>query len=116
MAVYLDAREQEPPASMEPAAVIGWLATLASTISFVPQAWKVIRTREPKDISRWMYLITVAGFACWTAYGFLLGQWPIIVTNSICFSLSGFILVMKLLPKRKRHTVADALDPGAGGG
>jgi MtN3 and saliva related transmembrane protein len=98
---------------MEPAAIFGWLATLASTISFVPQAWKVIKTRETADISRWMYLITVSGFACWTAYGALLGEWPIIVTNSICFTLSAFILIMKLLPRRERESVADTLDPEA---
>ncbi len=99
---------------MEPATVFGWLATLCSTISFVPQAWKIIKTRETKDISRGMYMITVAGFACWTTYGVLLGQWPIIVTNSICLALSAFILVMKLLPQREKEAVAEALDPEAG--
>jgi MtN3 and saliva related transmembrane protein len=99
---------------METASIFGWLATLASTVSFVPQAWKIIKTRETEDISRRMYLITVFGFACWTAYGALLGEWPIIVTNSICLTLSGFILVMKLLPRREKETVADALDPEVG--
>jgi MtN3 and saliva related transmembrane protein len=87
------------------------MATLASTVSFVPQAWKVIKTRETADISRWMYTITVFGFACWTTYGALLGEWPIIVTNSICFTLSAFILLMKLLPRREKEAVADTLDP-----
>lgn len=98
---------------MEPAVIFGWLATAASTISFVPQAWKIIRTRETEDISLLMYAVTVFGFACWTTYGALLGKWPIIVTNSICFTLSAFILVMKLLPKREKDAVADALDPEA---
>ena len=96
---------------MDPAVIFGWLATAASTVSFVPQAWKIIKTRETKDISRWMYMVTVAGFACWTIYGALLGQWPIIATNSICFALSGFILLMKLLPQREKDAVAEALDP-----
>ncbi len=96
---------------MDPAVICGWLATAASTVSFVPQAWKIIKTRETKDISRWMYMVTVAGFACWTIYGVLIGQWPIIMTNSICFVLSGFILVMKLLPRREKEIIADALDP-----
>lgn len=96
---------------MEPAALFGWLATLASTVSFTPQAWKIIKTRKTDDISRGMYLITVFGFACWTTYGALLDEWPIIVTNSICFTLSAFILVMKLLPRREKEAVADTLDP-----
>ena len=96
---------------MDAAAIVGGLATLASTTSFVPQAWKVIRTRDTKAISTGMYAVTVLGFSLWLAYGLLLGQWPLIATNAICLLLSGFILAMKLLPKRKRQAVAEALDP-----
>lgn len=93
--------------------IIGSLAAIASTVSFVPQAWKIIKSRRTGDISFGMYTVTVCGFALWTAYGFLLGEWPLIVTNSICFLLSGFILVMKILPARQKNKVADALDPDA---
>ena len=77
---------------------IGSAAALASTVSFTPQAWKIIHTGKTKDISTSMYVITVCGFALWTAYGALLQQWPLVASNSICLLLSGFILTMKLLP------------------
>jgi len=48
---------------MEIAVIGGSLAALASTISFAPQAWKIIRTRQTGDISRGMYAITVTAFA-----------------------------------------------------
>lgn len=60
-----------------------------------------------------MYAVTVLGFALWTAYGVMLGQWPLIFTNSICLMLSAFILLMKLLPRRQKNAIADALDPNA---
>jgi len=91
--------------------LLGIFAALCSTVSFAPQAWKIIRTRETKDISAGMYLLTVTGFAAWTSYGAALGQWPLIVSNGICFVLSGFILVMKLLPQRDKDAVADAVTP-----
>lgn len=96
---------------MELTELIGWLATCASTVSFAPQAWKIIRTRKTEDISAGMYVLTVAGFSLWMAYGLRLGAWPLVATNGICLSLSSFILAMKLLPLRKRETIADALDP-----
>jgi MtN3 and saliva related transmembrane protein len=96
---------------MDAATLVGGLATLASTTSFVPQAWKVIRTRDTAAISKRMYAVTVLGFALWLSYGWLLGQWPLILTNGICLLLSGFILVMKLLPRRQKEAVAEALDP-----
>jgi MtN3 and saliva related transmembrane protein len=98
---------------MDFATILGGLATACSITSFVPQAWKVVRTRDTRAISAGMYAITVAGFALWLAYGVALGAWPLIVTNTVCLALSAFILAMKLLPRREKQAVAEALDPGA---
>lgn len=96
--------------------IIGTAAALCSTISFVPQAWKIVRTRDTSAISTGMYAVTVTGFALWTAYGLLLMQWPLIATNSICFLLAGFILIMKILPSSKKEVVADAIERRSTGG
>jgi MtN3 and saliva related transmembrane protein len=96
---------------MNTATIVGSFAALASTVSFTPQAWKIIKSRSTRDISVGMYTLTVGGFLLWTAYGILLQQWPLIITNSICLVLSAFILTMKLLPAPKKNQVADALDP-----
>jgi MtN3 and saliva related transmembrane protein len=58
-----------------------------------------------------MYVITVVGFALWTAYGVMNWQWPLIVPNAICLALSGFILAMKVMPRRQVEAVASALKP-----
>ena len=85
---------------MDAVTIVGSFAALCSTISFVPQAWKVIRTRQTRDISTGTYALTVTAFAVWIAYGIMRSDIPLIVTNSICFLLSVFILAMKLLPSR----------------
>ncbi len=94
--------------------IVGYAAACCSTASFTPQAWKIIKSRETKDISAGMYALTVSGFALWTAFGALGMQWPLIIANFICLMLSAFILVMKLLPRPKKDAVANALDPEAG--
>jgi MtN3 and saliva related transmembrane protein len=93
--------------------LIGSLAALCSTLSFAPQAWKIIRTRSTEGLSARMYAVTVAGFSMWLAYGVMLGEWPLIVTNAACLALSGFILVLRILPQRKKEAIADLLDPTA---
>ncbi len=98
---------------MDLVTILGGLATLCSVTSFLPQAWKVIRTRDTGAISARMYGITVTGFALWLGYGLMLGAWPLIVTNAVCLALSAFILAMKLLPRPQKEAVAEALDPGA---
>jgi MtN3 and saliva related transmembrane protein len=87
--------------------VLGTLAALASTASFTPQAWRIIRTADTQAISTGMYVITVAGFALWTAYGVRLGQWPLVASNTICLGLSAFILMMKLLPRAQKKAVSE---------
>jgi MtN3 and saliva related transmembrane protein len=82
--------------------LLGTAAAVASTISFTPQAWRIIRTGETHAISTGMYVITVVGFSLWTAYGVRLGQWPLVASNTICLLLSGFILIMKFIPRREK--------------
>lgn len=45
--------------------VVSLFAATLSMVSFVPQAWAVIRSRNTDGISLKMYLITVAGFIAW---------------------------------------------------
>ncbi|MCQ8241732.1 SemiSWEET family sugar transporter [Rhizosaccharibacter radicis] len=91
--------------------VVSTFAALLSMISFIPQAWSIIRSRNTDGISLKTYVITVIGFVTWLFYGVLVMQWPIIVQNIICLILSAFILTMKLLPQEKKEAVADAMTP-----
>lgn len=96
---------------MDIALTVGYLASVCSMTSFVPQAWKIIKTADTAAISKRMYAVTVVGFALWSAFGVLRMEWPIILTNVVCFCLSSFILVMKILPRGKRERIAAKIDP-----
>ena len=75
---------------------IGSTAATLTTTAFIPQAWKVWRTRHTADISLGMYALFTLGVALWLAYGILLGSWPIILANSVTLLLAGTVLVMKI--------------------
>lgn len=91
----------------------GSAAAFCSMVSFVPQAWRIVKSRDTGAISPATYSFTVAGFALWTLYGIGLGEWPLIVTNSVCLVLASFILLMTLLPQAKKDAMADTVDPDA---
>lgn len=91
---------------------VGAAAAIASTTSFAPQAWKIIKTRDVSGLSSAMYLLTVSAFALWLAYGLLKGDWALILPNALCLMLALFILVMTLVSKRIRHAVADTVEEG----
>jgi MtN3 and saliva related transmembrane protein len=75
---------------------IGFVAATLTTLSFVPQAVRTIRTRDTRGISLWMYVMFTVGLACWLAYGFVLMSWPMILSNIVTLLLSLTILTMKL--------------------
>lgn len=89
--------------------VIGFGAPLCSTVSFVPQAWRILKTRDTAALSAPMYAITTIGFMLWLLCGILRGEWPLILTNGVCFILAGFILVMTLASAKQKAAISDAM-------
>lgn len=81
---------------VDAALIVSSLASLASIVSFLPQAWRVLKTRDVKGLSPVAYSITVSSFGLWTAFGVLRGEWALIVTNAICGIAAIFILTMRL--------------------
>ncbi|GAA5006409.1 hypothetical protein FNZ56_05215 [Pseudoluteimonas lycopersici] len=75
---------------------MGYAAAALTTVSFLPQAVRTIRTRETHAISLWMYVLFTVGIACWFGYGIVLHSWPMIVSNAITFLLAAIILAFKL--------------------
>jgi len=96
---------------MDMISILGTIAATASVASFAPQAFKVIRSRKTEGLSAGMYTLTVFAFTCWTSFGILKNEWALIVPNAICGLISGFILLMILLPARKTAALAKDLDP-----
>ncbi len=75
---------------------IGYAAALFTTASFVPQAYKVFKTKRTSDISFGMFLLMTLGIFFWIIYGLILVSAPIIVANVITLILALYIFIMKL--------------------
>jgi MtN3 and saliva related transmembrane protein len=75
---------------------LGYVAATLTTLAFVPQAVKTIRSRDTHGISLSMYAVFTVGIVFWFGYGLVLDSWPMIVSNAITFVLAATILVLKL--------------------
>ncbi|ODU51777.1 MAG: hypothetical protein ABS98_05930 [Lysobacteraceae bacterium SCN 69-48] len=75
---------------------LGYLAATCTTLSFVPQAVKTIRTRDTSGISLGMYVVFTFGIVCWFGYGIFLQSWPMIASNAVTFVVAATILALKL--------------------
>jgi len=80
---------------------LGAAAAVCSMVSFAPQLIKIWREKDASAVSLRMYVVTVAGFSLWLAYGLVIGRWPIAVSNAVCLAMSGAVLVLKLRLDRK---------------
>jgi MtN3 and saliva related transmembrane protein len=83
------------------AALVGTIAGVCSTSSFIPQVIKVWRDKDTEAISKKMYVVTVTAFSLWIVYGLMIGSMPIIVFNIASLALSGTILAIKLRNLRR---------------
>ncbi|HZK98294.1 MAG TPA: SemiSWEET transporter [Caulobacteraceae bacterium] len=82
---------------------VGVAAAICSMSSFAPQLVKIWHDRDASSVSLRMYLVTVAGFALWIAYGILIAQWPIVASNTVCLAMSGAVIALKWRFDRRRR-------------
>ncbi|SEH30614.1 SemiSWEET transporter [Magnetospirillum fulvum] len=76
--------------------LLGLVAGAMTTVSFVPQAVKTLRTRQTRDISLSMWLLFCCGVGVWIVYGLLVPAWPVVAANIPTLILAGVILAVKI--------------------
>jgi len=76
--------------------LIGLMAALCTTASYIPQLKKCWETGSAGDLSLKMFSILAAGIALWVLYGVLQGDIVIILANSVSLVLLAGILYFRL--------------------
>ena len=74
----------------------GFVAASLTTIAFLPQLIKIIRTKSADDVSILMLSLFIIGVFFWILYGFLVHSLPVLVANVITLTLNCSILVLKI--------------------
>ena len=80
---------------MEWASLIGYLAACLTTLSFLPQAIKVIATRNTQGISGLMYIMFVCGLIMWLIYGVMIEDTAVSMANFMTLVFAMPILIIK---------------------
>jgi len=76
--------------------LIGYLAAVLTTSSFLPQAIKTIKTNDTDSLSLGMYSLFTLGVLCWLIYGIYKTDQAIIFANAITLVLAASILFFKI--------------------
>ena len=76
--------------------MIGTIAAVLTTFSFLPQAIQVIKTKNTEGISLGMYTMFVLGVFLWAIYGYTNNDMPVLLANLVTFIFASIILYYKI--------------------
>ncbi len=75
---------------------IGYLGSLLSCVTFIPQVYLTWQLHSAKDLS--LLMILIVNFSCivWLTYAYLIKSRPVLIANTIVLILSLMLLYFKL--------------------
>ena len=80
--------------------LLGLVAALFTTASFVPQVVKTWRSGSSADLSLGMYTIFAIGIVLWLVYGVLIRDLPVVLANGVTLLLVLTVLGQALWHRR----------------
>ena len=81
--------------------VVGWLATILTLASGLPQTIKLVLTRDRLGVSEWTYVLWAATAMWWAGWGFHIDSVPMMVVNLLLLPLLVAVVVL-LGPSRSQ--------------
>ena len=78
-----------------PQDALGFAAGALTTIAFIPQVYRIVKTRSAHDISWLMFGMFSVGIGLWLWYGLRAGATPLIAANVVTLTFALTILYLK---------------------
>ncbi len=76
--------------------IVGYAAAICMVCGYLPQAIYTIRTRDTDGIAMPTFLLLGFGSIFFVIQGFMLGNWPLIITNLITTVSSIIVFIIKV--------------------
>jgi MtN3 and saliva related transmembrane protein len=76
--------------------LLGLAAGFFTTVGFVPQILKSVRTKRMDEVSLLMPMLLSLGMLLWLLFGLMIGSAPVIIWNAIGLALNLFLAGLKL--------------------
>lgn len=80
--------------------LLGSVAAWVTTGSFLLQVIHIIRNRETRALSIWMWSALFLGVSCWFTYGMRTGDIPVMVANGVTAILASIVIILKIWNER----------------
>lgn len=77
--------------------MIGMIAAVLTTSSFIPQIFKAYKRKRLDDLSPYLMLLFIAGASMWLIYGIFREDAIIVVANVLALAFNSTLLLMKVM-------------------
>ena len=81
--------------------LFGYIAAILTTLAFLPQLIKTLKTKKAEDVSLITLIMFLSGVLSWIIYGYKISSTPILLANIITFILNLLILIFKISFSKK---------------
>ena len=81
--------------------LFGYFAAILTTLAFLPQLIKTLKTKKAEDVSLITLIMFLTGVLSWIIYGYKISSTPILIANIITFILNSLILIFKITFAKK---------------
>ena len=81
---------------MDEAMILGLTAGTLTTVAFIPQLAKALKSKSTGDLSWGMVLTFTLGVLLWLIYGIWLDSLPVILANAVTLLLQLGIVSLKI--------------------
>ncbi len=76
--------------------IFGYFAAILTTVAFLPQLIKTLKTKKADDVSLTTLVMFIIGVLSWIIYGYKISSTPILIANLITLILNLMILISKI--------------------
>ena len=76
--------------------MFGYFAAILTTLAFLPQLIKTLKTKKADDVSLITLIMFIIGVLSWIIYGYKISSTPILIANLITLILNLLILISKI--------------------
>jgi len=76
--------------------IFGYFAAILTTVAFLPQLIKTLKTKKADDVSLATLIMFIIGVFSWIIYGYSISSSPILIANLITLILNLLILISKI--------------------
>jgi MtN3 and saliva related transmembrane protein len=80
---------------------VGYIALIVTSLAWLPQVMKTMKTKSTKDLSLGTFALLFTGAILWLVYGIYINDRPLITAHGVTALLTGLVFYYTLISRKR---------------